>query len=171
MFLCGGAHCANPKMRRIIASVIFMACLASHGQVKNEPAQHIVLPNPKLVRCVSSNCSPLWQDNPSSVDGVYPEQMDISLFNYKCPFLVIARYGKSVSFNDLQAAIEKQYGKGTIQHWTKTTPWLTWHLESEKLDIRLRTLDKRMAKAWRAEAGTKLLDYEDSGGPTKCDLP
>ena len=80
----------------------------------------------------------------------------------------MARYDKSVSFEDLQAAIEGHYGKGTAEHWTNA-PLTIWHVEREKFSIQLETVDKRMAKAQGVEEGTKNIHYTDAQVPTKCD--
>lgn len=154
-------------MKSIFATVILVACATSYGQVKPETRKHVVLPNPKLVRCTSADCYNLWQNRPPDANNIYPHAVDISLLDSPCAFGVTARYDKAVSFEDLRAAIEEQFGKGTAQHWTKA-PLMSWQVESQKLHIVLETADKRLAKAQRLDVGTKIIHYTDSQVPTKC---
>jgi hypothetical protein len=154
-------------MNAIVAAVIIAASLTSYGQATNHVRQHIALPNPKLVRCVSSSCYWPWQDGPPDANDVYPTRVEIGFHGSSCPFGVTARYDKSVSFEDLEAAIEQHYGKGESEHWTRA-PLMIWHVETVGVMITLETVDKRMAKAQRVEVGTKNVIYTDSQVPTKC---
>jgi len=51
-------------MKRMIVAAPFIVGLTSHGQSKHEMGNHVILPNPKLLRCLSSDRAQLWQDKP-----------------------------------------------------------------------------------------------------------
>jgi len=153
-------------MRWIIAIAFLLACLMCLGQAKREPDRHIVLPNLKLLRCTSPECYQLWQDEIPTQNVVYPDQVRIELGNGACPYGVAARYNKSVSFNELKAAIESRYGEGEYKHWT-AAPLMIWRVGSD-VSIQLETVDKRMAKLQRVEMGTNNIHYTFAQAPTPC---
>jgi hypothetical protein len=107
----------------------------------------------------------LWEDGAPEASDIYPERVEAALLGKACPFGVSARYDKSIAFDELQAAIEARYGKGTPEHWTKA-PLMVWHVRSDDFMIELVTVDKRMAKVQRVEVGTKEINYTDSRMPT-----
>ena len=78
----------------------------------------------------------------------------------------MARYDKSVSLDDLKAAIDERYGKWSVSGFTSGSVML-WHVESEKFTIQLAALDKRDERREGVEAGTKSVIYL-SIDPKKC---
>ena len=156
-------------MKAILATAIALACLAVPGQVRSE-TKHVILPNSKLVRCVSLACSQLWQDKAPEANDIYPQAVTVELpDNTPCALAVTAQYDKSVSFEDLKAAIDARYGK-----WAgvtnDTSPVKSWRVEPERFTIRLRNITEQDAKLSdnKFEVGTKTVVYT-SFQPTKCD--
>jgi len=157
-------------VRNAIGCMIVMAAsLACFGQAKPEPGKRIILPNPKLIRCVSLACYQLWEDTPPQTGDVYPVRVEVALLGKHCPFGVSAVYDKSISFEDLQSAIEARFGKGTPEHWTEA-PLILWHV-GDDFTIMLDTADQKIAKNRRLDVGTKELFYTDARMPTTtCNL-
>jgi|CZKD01.1.fsa_nt_gi hypothetical protein len=160
---------AEDQMKAILPTAIALACLAVPGQVRSE-TKHVILPNPKLVRCVSLACSQLWLDKAPEANDIYPQAVTVELpDNTPCALAVTAQYDKSVSFDDLKAAIDARYGK-----WAgvtnDTSPVKSWRVESERFTIRLRNITEQDAKLSdnKFEVGTKMVVYT-SFQPTKCD--
>jgi hypothetical protein len=156
-------------MKSCIAAAIFMSCLACYGQGKPETGKHVVLPNAKLLRCVSLGCSQLWQDKAPDENDIYPKEVTVDLpGGTPCPLGVMAYYDKSVSLDDLRAAIDLRYGK-----WAKasndTSPVKLWRVESESFSIQLSNVNPRDAKISgdNLEVGTKTVVYM-AFQPTKC---
>jgi hypothetical protein len=156
-------------MKAIFATAIALVCLATPLQIKSE-TKHVILPNPKLVRCTSLACSQLWQDKAPEANDIYPKAVSVELpDNTPCALAVTAQYDKSVSFDDLKAAIDMRYGK-----WAgvtnDTSPVKSWRVEPDRFTIRLRTITEQDAKLSddKFEVGTKTVVYT-SFQPTKCD--
>jgi len=124
-------------MTRFIAAALLIAGFTSYAQIKHEPGKHVVLPNPKLLRCVSSHCAQLWRDKVPDANDIYPKQVVVDLFdNSPCPLGVMARYDKSVSMDDLKAAIDEHYGQWALAN-NDTAPVKLWRVKTEKFAIQL----------------------------------
>jgi hypothetical protein len=156
-------------MKAILVTAIALACLATPLQIKSE-TKHVILPNPKLIRCTSLACSQLWQDKAPEANDIYPKSVSVELpDNTPCALAVTAQYDKSVSFDDLKAAIDMRFAK-----WAGVTndisPVKSWRVESDRFTIRLRTITEQDAKLSddKFEVGTKTVVYT-SFQPTKCD--
>lgn len=159
-------------MKRLTATVILMLGLASYGQVRRENGKHSVLPNTKLLRCVASRCSQIWQDKPPGVNDVYPKQVVFDLLgNNPCPLGVLARYDKSVSMGDLKAAIDERCGKWALPS-NATAPVKLWRVEPGKFAIQLSEVDKQKLKVEEAEVEVeaKTVTYM-AFQPAKCGVP
>ncbi len=153
-------------MKTILAVMIALTCLtsSSYGQTKR-----VILPNSKLIRCVSLECSQLWEDKAPEANDIYPKAVTVELpDNTPCALAVTAQYDKSVSLDDLKAAIDARYGK-----WAGVTnaasPVKSWRVEPERFTIRLRNITEQDAKLSddTLEVGTKTVVYT-SFQPTKC---
>jgi hypothetical protein len=155
-------------MKRVLAAVILLAL--AYGQTpKEENHSHIVLPNPKLLRCGSSDCSHLWLEQPE-VNAVYPKQLLIDM-NQDCLYGLQAIYDKSVSVQDIEVAIDEHYLASKNTDFEKSHLRL-WRVESEKFAIQLSADDKRDVKGNIAdEAGTKRIIYIAFGGRSACNIP
>jgi hypothetical protein len=148
-----------------IAFVVLAATLTLFGQDKPKGGRHVILPNPKLVRCASIDCYQLWSGKAPERGDIYPVRVEIALLDKPCPFGLTAIYDKSVAFEDLQAALEAQYGKGTPEHWTNA-PLMIWQVNDGDFMIVLDMADEEIAKARRVDVGTKELFFDDARMPT-----
>jgi hypothetical protein len=138
-------------------------CCVSAGQTTGQSTRRVILPNVKLVRCMTSECFQLLQDDPPRPGDIYPEHIDVAFLDRWCPFGLDARYNKAVPFEDLKATLEKRYGKGTVKNWTDA-PLVIWQIESDHLLIQLDIADKSMAQTRRVEEGTRTVHYSDMSG-------
>ena len=118
---------------------------------------------------MSLACSQLWQDKAPEANDIYPKAVKVELpDNTPCPLGVSAQYDKSVSLDDLKAAIDARYGK-----WAgltnDTSPVKSWRVESERFSIQLRKITERDAALSddKLEVGTKTVVYS-SFQPAKC---
>jgi|ERR1700733_1449501 len=138
-------------------------CSMSAGQATGQSTKRVILPNLKLVRCMTSDCFQLLQDNPPRPGDIYPEHIDVAFLDRWCPFGLDATYNKAVPLEDLTSALEKLYGKGTAKNWTDA-PLMIWHIESDQFLIQLDVADKRMAQSRHVEEGTRTIHYSDMSG-------
>jgi hypothetical protein len=154
-------------MNRLVAAMIFTMSLTSYGQTKHETGIHVILPNPKLLKCISSDCAQLWQDKPPDTNDIRPKQVVVDLLRDDyCPTGVMAHYDKTVATDVLKTAIDERYGKWAMANFT-SGPVMLWRVESEKFVISLSAADKRDEKREGLEPGTKTVIYL-SFQPTKC---
>ena len=87
-------------MKRAFAAVVLMLGMA-HGQTaKEENRSRIVLPNPKLLRCKSSDSYQLWLENSADTNAVFPKQVSIDM-NQNCLYGIRAIPDQSVSLEDI----------------------------------------------------------------------
>jgi hypothetical protein len=156
-------------MKTIVAAAIFMAGFACYGQSNPESGKRVILPNAQLLRCVSLTCSQLWQDKAPDGNDIYPKDVSADLpENSPCPLGVTVHYDKSVSMEELKAAIDVRYGK-----WAKatnpTSPVKSWRVETESFSIQLREVDKIDAQLSgdKLEVGAKTITYTAFPG-AKC---
>ena len=156
-------------MKSGIAVAILASCVACFGQGKPETNKRVVLPNTKLLRCVSLACSQLWQDKAPDENDTYPKQLTVDIpSGTPCPLGVTAYYDKLVSLDELKAAIDVRYGK-----WAKatnpTSPVKSWRVETESFSIQLREVDKIDAQLSgdKLEVGAKTIIYTAFPG-AKC---
>jgi hypothetical protein len=116
-------------MRRVCRVLVAVGLLASLSSVaQTGKAQKIVLPNPQLIHCRAAECSQLWK--PVSGDGasIYPAQVMTDLVNGEIVGLT-AVYDKSVSENELRAAIDALYKKWSLPDMA------IWRVEAEQIVI------------------------------------
>lgn len=139
-----------------VAIFLLVVCLVAHAQTEHETVRRVVLPNPGLIHCVSTDCYQLWLDHAPQPGDIYPLRVVVSLLGKHCPAGVSAIYDKSVAFEDLQAALEARYGKGEPEHWTKAA-LMVWHVDAGNFSIMLDTADKRISKVRRLDLGAKEL--------------
>jgi len=98
-------------MKRVLAAVVLMLGLLAYGQTATEESgSRITLPNPKLLRCKSSECSQVWLEKSAETNAVFPKQVSIDM-NQSCFYGMTALYDKSIPFHDIGTAIDKRYGK------------------------------------------------------------
>jgi len=128
-------------MRSFIGAAIMMASLTLSGPARAQNTR-IVLPNPKLIGCEPARCSQLWQEGGAVPHAVYPKQVLIDVFaSDSRPRGILALYDKSVSMDDIKAAIDELYGKWALSG-NGTLPVKLWRVEPEKFAIQLAVVDE-----------------------------
>lgn len=120
-----------------LACVLAFALAAS---AQSPAARTIVLPSPQLVHCRSSECSRLWQQGAARNAEVYPSQVLTDLVNGEVVGLT-AVYDKSVSADELRAAIDRIYGKRASLSY-QGDQMSTWRIESEQIAISILDGDR-----------------------------
>ena len=155
-------------MNRILAIVVIVLSLTQSQaapQVKND---RLVLLNPKLLRCKSSDCGQLWLEDVAEAKAVFPKQLIIDV-NQGCLYGVQVLYDKSVPLEDVRAAIDKHYRKWAWPLNDKNdVPVRLWRVEPDKFAIHLSQNDKNDEKRTTIEAGTKDVIYIGFGGASAC---
>jgi hypothetical protein len=138
-------------MKRILAVLMAMMTtmsFAPRATFNPENGGHIVLPNEKLMSCKSSSCSQLWSD--AGPNDIYPRQVMVDFFgsagSESCVRGSAAIYEKSVSIDDLKAAIDQRWGK-----WKYADNAKLWRVEPQKFAIQLGVTADRTKGATRAE--------------------
>jgi len=157
-------------MKRVIAAVVLMLGLAYCQTAKEENASRVVLPNPKLLRCRSSDCFQLWLEKSVESNAVFPKQFIINMSNQNCLYGMTASYDKSIRLDDVKAAIDERYGKWALPGFENSGMKL-WRVEPEKFAIQLSVADKTDEKRHIADAGTKQAIYIAFGGKSACNIP
>jgi hypothetical protein len=155
-------------MKKVIATAALALVLAPFQTAKEQNGGRLVLPNPNLLRCRSSDCSQLWSDN-QGADAVFPTQIRVDM-DHNCIYGFTALYDKSVSMDAVEAAVDERYKKWALADFAKS-PLRLWRVESEKLAIQLGTGDKKDEKRGFAEVGTKVVIFLPFGGRSACANP
>jgi hypothetical protein len=158
-------------MKRLIAAVVLILSLAHSEPAKEENSgSRLVLPNPKLLRCRSSDCFQLWSEKSIEANSVFPKQMILDM-NQSCLYGMRAVYDKSLSVNDVKAAIDERYGKWALPLEDPSGPVKLWRVVPEKFAISLSVADQKDEKMNLADAGTKEAIYIAFGGRSACNVP
>ncbi len=156
-------------MKRVLTAVVLMLGIAYGQTATEENGNRIVLPNPKLLRCKSSDCSQMWLEKSAETKAVYPKQVTIDM-NQSCLYGMTALFDKSVPLDDIKAAIDERYGKWAVPEFLNS-PLKLWRVEPEKFAIQLSVATKKDEKRNIADAGTKQAIYIAFGGRSACNTP
>src|SRR5690242_6768087 len=140
-------------MKRLIAATVLMLGLANCQTAQEEKNKRLVLLNPKLLRCKSSDCFQLWVEGPHEENAMFPKQTRIDM-NRDCLYGMTAVYDKSVPLDQVKAAIDERYGKWALAQFVNS-PVRLWRVESESVAISLTVADKKDVKMNIADAGMK----------------
>ena len=139
-------------MKPLIALVLVAAGSIVLGQDK-AGSRKIVLPNPGLIRCDASHW---WQGDTAEANVVYPLQVSVDHFDKGgCPLGLIAIYDKNVPFSDIQAELDRRYGK-----WSKSdsNKIRLYRVEPERFAIQLATIEAE-SRGTAGQKGMKQLIY------------
>jgi hypothetical protein len=122
----------------------------------SDAGTHIVLPDPDLMKCSAVQ---FWQGDKVKNSAVYPAQVSIDHFDKRgCPQGIVALYNKTVSEDDLRAALDQGYSKWAIA--TSAPPVRLWRVEPEKFAIQLTTIrDSIKEQGVPGEEGMKQVIY------------
>jgi hypothetical protein len=156
-------------MKRVLAAVVLMLGVAYGQTATEESRSRIVLPNSKLLRCKSSECSQVWAERSAETNAVYPKQVIIDM-NQSCPYVMTALFDKTIPIDDIKAAINERYGKWALPE-SANSPIKIWRVDPEKFAIQLSVASKKDEKRNVAEAGTRQAIYLAFGGVTACSTP
>jgi hypothetical protein len=126
----GNAH------RAIAAVGCLLVSLCGGAQVGGK-TRKIVLPNPRLIHCRSVDCSQLWKQDSGDGGVVYPAQILTDVADGEIVGIT-AVYDKSVSTQELQAAVDALYSKSKAVQGSKL---FIWRVEPEQLAIQLSGRD------------------------------
>jgi hypothetical protein len=96
----------------------------------------VVLPNIKLTGCNSPRCSLIWPDKSSPANPAYPKQLSVDLDNGLIR-AVKATYDKSVTMDEIKAAVDQRYGKWALATSNTNSHMRLWRVEPEKFAISL----------------------------------
>lgn len=118
--------------RVIVVVGCLFASLCTRAQVGDSTRQ-IVLPNPRLIHCRSVGCSQLWKHDPGDGRTVYPSQVLTDLVDGEVVALT-AVYDKSISTQELRAAIDTLYAKSKVVQGSKL---FVWCVEPERMAVQL----------------------------------
>jgi hypothetical protein len=141
------------RASRVLVAVGLLASLSSSSFTQAGKARKIVLPNPQLIHCRSAQCSKLWKEQSSDEGWVLPAQIRLDTVNDEITGLT-AVYEKSVSTQQIRAAIDSVYGKSRVASGSDKL-WL-WRVEPQQIAIQL-TAEKN---------GENQLIYLKFGTPT-----
>lgn len=150
---------------RIVLVAIGLVISLPILQATHDGKPGIVLPNPKLLTCKGADCPGLWSKE-SEHNTIFPKQLSIDT-EQGCVYGMTAWYDRSVSADDLAAAVDEQYGKWTIPPFDKG-PHRLWRVEPEKFAIQLAVLDKKDQKRGFGEAGTEEMILIAFGARSAC---
>jgi hypothetical protein len=136
-------------MKRVLAAAILMLGLA-YGQTATERnGSRIVLPNPKLLRCKSSDCYQVFEKS-AETNAVFPKQVTIDM-NQSCLYGMTALFDKFIPLDDIKAAIDERYGKWAVPEFVNS-PLTIWRVEPEKFATQLSVASKKDEKRNMADA-------------------
>jgi len=129
-----------PYLRAVLlaAAVFALPCLGGQNEGGRK---HVVLPNPGLLRCATIGCSQLWLDESSDALSVFPVNISVDVSGTEtCPRGIVALYDRSVSMDDIQAALDQRYGRWA-QDGNTTLPVKLWRVEPARFSIQLATVE------------------------------
>ena len=155
-------------MRKSKVAIVFMLCVAFVPAEKaQKTGSRVVLPNPKLLKCRSSECLQLLSTAPSEPKAVFPKQVIVDM-NRNCIYGLTVLYDKSVRIGDVETAIDERYEKWADPKF-KNSAMKLWRVEPEKFAIQLIETSRKEKNL--AEPGTKQAIFLAFGGQSTCDLP
>ena len=153
---------------RIVAVLTLTLILPILHVVRGQNHDRIVLPNPKLLRCGSSDCFQLWPEA-AEQKAIFPKQMIVDI-EQGCIYGMTALYDKSVSLDEIASAIDDRYKQWAVSGLSHPSLHV-WRVEDQKFSIQLTVASKEDEKRNTAEAGTRQAIYIAFGGKAACGTP
>ncbi len=138
---------------------------ASLQVTRGQDIDHIMLPNPKLLRCTSSDCYQLWSETPEP-KAVFPKQVIFDM-DQGCIYGMTVLYDKSVPLDQIKSAIDDRYRQWSVEE-IKSPALHLWRVEGQKFSIQLSVANKADEKRDLAEAGTRQVIYIAFGAKSAC---
>lgn len=155
-------------MKRLIAATALISGFALCTFALAQHPKYCVLPSPILLKCRSSDCSRLWPEQ-TEPGAVYPKQVTVDV-NLDCIYGLTASYDKSVSVEEIKAAIDERYKQWAVNISPNSPPYV-WRVEPEKFVIQLSLAGKQNTGKKMADAGTNQVIYIAFGGASACASP
>lgn len=152
----------------LIQSLILISTLTNVAIVRGENLATLVLPNPKLLRCNSSNCFQLFVEDVEQ-NSITPRQILLDM-NGSCIYGITALYDKSVPVDRIKSEINRAYEKWSVKYPSETNLYL-WRVEPQKFSIQLAVTSKQDEKLIGTEVGTRQVVYIALGGKSACSAP
>jgi hypothetical protein len=152
----------------LILVLVLILALSHLKTVRGENLGRLVLPNPKLLRCRSSNCRQLFSEG-TEQKAISPKQMILDI-DHGCIYGMTVMFEKSVPFDQLKTEIDDLYKQWSVNDPSNSTLHL-WRVEPQKFAIQLAVTSKEDEKRNVAEAGTRQVIYIAFGGKSACRLP
>jgi hypothetical protein len=137
-----------------------------HSQVAiGQSRGRLALPNPKLLRCSSSDCYQLWSEAIERKD-IFPKQMIVDM-DQGCIYGMTALYDRSVPLDQIKSAIDDLYGQWSVNDLGNSNLHI-WRVDPQKFVVQLGVASKQDEKRNVAEAGTRQAIYIAFGGKAAC---
>ncbi len=114
---------------RVMTTIGFLLVTLGSNAQTGTGTRKIVLPNPQLIRCHTAQCSQLWKEDSPDGGVTYPAQIFTDLVVGSVSGLT-AVYDKSVSMEEVRAAISERYGNSAVAILEGV-----WRVEPEQLAI------------------------------------
>lgn len=156
------------EMKRTIVLLTVLAILPHLEVARGQDRGRLVLPNPKLLRCSSSDCFQLWSEGMDQ-KAISPKQMIIDM-DHGCIYGLTALYDKSVPLDRIKSEIDDLYKQWSLNYPSDSNLYI-WRVESQKFAIDLSVSSKKDEKRNVAEAGTRQVIYIAFGGKSACGIP
>ena len=120
-----------------LKSILFFALLFTANNTLAKEV--VVLPDPIVLGSSADDCLAILQKPSSNNIKVYPEQLLIDILDGKIGG-VVAVYGRSVRFNEVEKAINLTYRKWSVIKFEESTNRVRlWRVSSHKFTIQLST--------------------------------
>ena len=153
---------------RIVAVLTLALILPNLHVVRGQNHGRIVLPNPKLLRCSTSDCFQLWSEA-TEEKAIFPKQMIVDM-GQGCIYDMTALYDKSVSLDQIVSAIDDRYKQSTVSGLSYSSLHV-WRVEDQKFSIQVTVASKEDEKRNTTEPGTRQAIYIAFGGKAACGTP
>ena len=128
----------------------------------------LALPNPKLLRCSSSDCFQLWSEAIEQ-KAIFPKQLIVDM-DQGCIYGMTALYDKSVPLDQIRSAIDDLYRQWSVNDLGNSNLHI-WRVDPQKFVVQLGVASKQDEKRNVAEAGTRQAIYLAFGGKSACSTP
>ena len=156
------------EMKRTIAVLTLILILPPLQVARGQNHDRLVLPNPKLLRCSSSDCFQLWSEAMEQ-KVIFPKQIIVDM-DQGCIYGLTAMYDKSVSVDQIVSAIDDRYKQWTVSGLNHPSLHV-WRVEDQKFSIQVTVASKEDEKRNGAETGARQAIYIAFGGKSACGTP
>jgi hypothetical protein len=160
------AHVWRDKVKKLLAAVALFSVLLPCRAANEGKRAHVVLPNPKLMKCRSAECFPLWPEKSADPGAIFPKQLRIDM-EQGCLYGISALYDKSMPADDVKAAIDASFGTWAYAD-SANSPVKLWRVTPDKFAIQLSVAGQFDEQTNFAEAGTKVVAYLAFEGKSAC---